>query len=97
MESILGHLYMGNIHPAERGYSCSPEGKKRMNEFLKKQTAFRAMLSPELLALSDEVSDANYALIGEDYKTSFIDGFRLGALTMLEVLLGEEGFCPWNK
>lgn len=94
MESILGQLYMGNIQPAERSYSRGRVRKKLADEFLEKQTAFRAMLSPELLALSEEVSDANYAVIGEDYKTSFIDGFRLGALTMLEVLLGEDGFCP---
>lgn len=86
MESLLEQLYDGNIQPAEKCYPQNEAHGKQINACLEKHRAFRDLLSPELLEAYDDVEDANLALAYENNRIDFIDGFRLGARMMLEIL-----------
>ena len=86
MESLLEQLYDGNIRPAEKHYPQNKTHKKLIDACLEKNQAFRDSLPPELLRVYDDVEDANLALAYENNRLDFVDGFRLGARIMIQIL-----------
>lgn len=92
MKSILGQIYCGGVQPLEKPYPRNGAHQKLMDASREKYSAFRELLQSELLRAVNEVEDAELALIFENGKYDFMDGFRLRAQVMLEVLMREEDF-----
>lgn len=86
MKGLLEQLYDGSIQPAEKRYPQNEAHKKMVDSYRNKNRAFRDSLPPELLAAYDNVEEASLALAYENNKIDFVDGFRLGARLMMEIL-----------
>ncbi|WP_432404802.1 DUF6809 family protein [Wukongibacter sp. M2B1] len=90
MKSILEELYDGNIYPDELIISKKPEYRllnKKISDML---TMWKKKLAEDdykqLEELMNLQSEASYLEASE----SFMYGFRLGTLIMIEVLTGKE-------
>ena len=90
MKTILEELYDGNIYPDELIISKNPEYKllnKRISEML---SMWKKKLSEDdynqLEKLLDVCSQSSSLEISE----SFLYGFRLGSLIMVEVFTGKD-------
>ncbi|MFB5760420.1 DUF6809 family protein [Paenibacillus medicaginis] len=88
MKSILEELYRGNLDPAEGMLPTDPEYRplnRRITEFMEElkqrfsESDFAAL--EQILDLNDE---SNSMLASE----AFVQGFRMGALVMVEVFRG---------
>lgn len=90
MKSILEELYRGNLNPDERIVPTDPEYRplnRRITEFMEElkqrfsESDFAAL--EQILDLNDE---SNSMLASE----AFVQGFRMGALVMIEVFRGSK-------
>ena len=88
MDSVLRMFYNGMVDQI-RPYPRNGEHRRLSHDFADKADDFYGRLSPELGRAYRELETAALALCCEDECYAFTDGFRLGALTMLEVLTGE--------
>lgn len=88
MDSVLRKIYRG-VMDGSQPYPRSEEHRRLVYDFADKAEAFSMRLSPELRREYRALEDAELAVRCEDERYAFTDGFRLGALTMLEVLTGE--------
>ncbi|MFM9277844.1 DUF6809 family protein [Paenibacillus jiagnxiensis] len=88
MKSILEELYRGNLDPEERMVPTDPEYRplnRKISEFMEEvkqrfsESDFAAL--EQILDLNDE---SNSMLASE----AFVQGFRMGALVMVEVFRG---------
>jgi len=88
MKSILEEFYRGNLNPEERIVPTDPEYRplnRKITEFMEElkqrfsESDFVAL--EQILDLNDE---SNSMLASE----AFVQGFRMGALVMVEVLRG---------
>ncbi len=90
MKTILEELYEGNIIPYERIVSVDPEYlplNKRISEAL---DAWREKLSKGDFDLLQALFELRGESIAMENSASFVYGFKLGAVIMLEVL-GDRG------
>lgn len=88
MDSVLRKIYYG-VMDGTQPYPRNGEHRRQVNDFADKAEEFSKRLSPELRREYRELENAALAVCCEDECYAFTDGFRLGALTMLEVLTGE--------
>ena len=88
MNSVLRKIYYG-VMDGTQTYPRNGEHRRQVNDFADKAEEFSNRLSPELRREYGDLENAALALCCEDERYAFTDGFRLGALTMLEVLTGE--------
>ena len=90
MQNIILELYQGNISPEEHYRPKIDEHRKILQERSERCDSFMEKLPEELhlefIQIYDERSDTLPFELGE----TFVDGFRLGAQMMLDVLLGGE-------
>ena len=88
MKSILEQFYYGNITPCE---TSVPDNRfqKIVSDI---DTIEAEMLEkyPELKPLLDKYRDGNGKLAGTEIMNAFSNGFRLGALFMIDVFKGSE-------
>lgn len=97
MKSIIEELYDGNIYPDELIVSDDPEYRILSNKLSNMIKAWEKELSEDdnnkleaLLELQNQIS-------GKDAAASFIYGFKLGALIVLEILSGKEKLTRCSK
>lgn len=88
MDNALRKIYNG-IMDGTQPYPRSEEHRRLAHDAADRADAFCGRLSPELCREYRELETAGLALCCEDERYAFTDGFRLGALTMLEILTGE--------
>lgn len=84
--SILEELYNGNISPIERFIKDGSEYSKLFNSVNENEDRLFEHLSREQKALYESIAESKGMLEGISEKEIFIDGFRLGARIMLEIL-----------
>lgn len=87
MKSILKDLYDGKLHPDEQ---MSPDAEYRQlsRELSGAMEVCRKKFSETDFKLLEEVLDLYRASHSIHTKASFIQGYRMGALTMVEVFTG---------
>ena len=86
MESILSALYHGQISPEDH---YSPQTEKYhaiRQEHYRHCEDFLRQLPPALADRFTAIMDEQLNLLPLDFQESFTDGFRLGALLMLDIL-----------
>lgn len=94
MRSILEALYYGDIHPEEKIVPRDPEYRRINRRVSEGMGLWKEKLSSEdfnqLEALLDlrSQSESIYAT------TTFINGFKLGALMMVEIHAAKEDLLP---
>ena len=90
MKTILEELYDGNIYPDELIISKDPEYRplnKRISDML---AMWKKKLSEEDYNQLETLLDLRSESSSMEASESFMYGFRLGALIMIEVLTGKE-------
>lgn len=85
MESILEKLYNGELHPGEGIRSVFEHYQSKREEAFESYESLMEKLPESLKEEFNEVMNRHVELIPLDYTQTFIDGFRLGALIMIEV------------
>ena len=87
---ILEELYLGDVRPSERSGKRNAQYRKALDDAIKADDAFRQTLAEEQKKLFEALLDAQRELnILTDAET-FIYSFRIGAKTMMDVLVGGE-------
>ena len=87
MKNILGELWHGNISPQEDSRNNTPEMKQLMDYMARHHDDLLKTLSEEQRDILERFDDcwSEYASLAEE--AIFLYAFRLGARTMLEVML----------
>lgn len=90
MEKVLKDLYNGEIYPAEQYQLATPEYKAAQKKQLLLYEAFLEKLDKPLVREFEHILDAQLDTLSLELSAMFIDGFRLGAKMMIEVLKDED-------
>jgi len=83
---FLKKFWKGDIAPGEGRYHPDPEYRKAMQTLERCDNTLMANLSPEDYRVFREYADAALESTVMESCDNFIDGFRMGALMMLDVL-----------
>ena len=86
---ILEDLYYGNISPSEKAIKRGSEYETLLSSLCKNDEVFIDTLSQEQKALYDKVKNYREELAVLTEKEMYIEGFRIGACIMLDVVCGE--------
>ncbi|MEE5994639.1 MAG: hypothetical protein V3G42_15665 [Oscillospiraceae bacterium] len=78
---MLKELYHGKINRSERSVQANPN-----QEWLKLSAEFEKTLSLEQLEMYRDLSDMQSEKTSDDEEMLYIQGFKDGALMMLEIL-----------
>ena len=84
--SVLSDLWYGNIEPQDRKIPRDKEYKQLLNKICKYEEQFRGIFSPEQQKDFEDYENATISVTAISEEASFVEGFRLGAKIMLEVL-----------
>lgn len=89
MSTTLEQLYYGDIipseqcHPVQSDYrKCQAKASQRYEDFVKELK----QLDPDLSARFIQIMDEHSRIFSMECTSNYIDGFRLGAQIMIEVL-----------
>ena len=80
---MLKELYHGKISPSERKPEISVQ---KTQEWMKLSAEFEKTLTPEQVQMYRDLSDMQSENASLDNETLYIQGFKDGALLMLEIL-----------
>ena len=86
---ILEELYYGNVSPNEKQIKRGSEYDNLLNLLCRNDEVFINTLSNEQKVLYDKIKECREELATMTEKEMYIDGFRLGACIMLDVVCGE--------
>jgi hypothetical protein len=89
MKSILGELYNGSVYPAELICSTDPEYRPLNRELGEMKKSFTSDMSAEDRKRFEKIEELNCRSSSMESTESFIYGFRLAALVMMEVYNGK--------
>lgn len=90
MNSILQGLYDGEIFPDEQIVPKDPEYRSMSKKLGEQKAYFKQKLSEEDSKKFEEFDDLYCQTRSMDSEASFMYGFRLGAMLMIEVFTGKE-------
>ncbi|MBR4319960.1 MAG: hypothetical protein IKI37_06895 [Oscillospiraceae bacterium] len=80
---MLKELYHGKISPSEQKMKTAPE---KTQEWLKLSEEFEQTLTPEQTEMYHKLSDMQSENASLDNEVLYIQGFKDGALMMMEIL-----------
>ena len=92
MNNIIDDLYLGNINPNELTQIVHTEYKKLGKESVELQDWLLKNLESDSKKKFEDFVDKSYSMNAIEVRLRFIEGFRLGAQIMLDVLT-----CPELK
>ena len=84
--SVLSDLWYGNIEPQDRTIPRNSEYKKLLSKICEYEDKFRGIFSPEQQNEFEDYENATISVTAISEEASFVEGFRLGAKMILEVL-----------
>lgn len=90
MKSILADLYEGKLHPDETIMPTDPEYRRNNREISNTIEACKKKFSESGFKLLEEVLDLYGTSHSMLNSASFIEGFKVGALMMIEVFSRKE-------
>ena len=90
MKTILEELYDGNIYPDELIISKDPEYRPLNKKISEAMEMWKKKLSEGDFEQLEALLDLRCKSSSLDATASFMYGFRLGAVIMIEVLTGKE-------
>ena len=83
--NIIEEMYNGDLFPVDTYEHSSEEYKKIMNELTSAEAELLAAY-PQIRELFDKYQSAQIDLISINNRQEFVNGFRVGAQMMLEML-----------
>ena len=83
---MLSELRYGNIEPQDRTIPRNGEYKKLLTKICEYEEQFRGIFSPEQQKAFEDYENATISITAICEEASFVEGFRLGAKMILEVL-----------
>ena len=83
---VLSELWYGNIEPQDRTIPRNSEHKKLLSKICEYEEKFRGIFSPEQQTEFEDYENATISVTAICEEAAFVEGFRLGAKIMLEVL-----------
>ncbi len=86
---VLEQLYNGNINPSERYIKKGGEYEKAFNELVKNIEELQSMLTAKQKQICEQLEENIGRLSYISEKESFIEGYRLGARTVFEIIYYE--------
>lgn len=89
MKSILEELYKGNLNPEARTVPTDPEYRSLNGEISDLMLEVKQKFSENDFRTLEEILDLNGDTSSMLTSTAFVQGFRMGALMMVEVFCGE--------
>jgi len=89
MKSILEELYRGNLNPEERMIPTDPEYRLLNRKLSDLMVEAKQRFSEDDFKTLEEILDLNGETSSMVASEAFVQGFRMGALMMVEVLWGE--------
>ena len=96
MKSILEELFDGNIYPDESIISKDPEYWPLNQKIPDTMEAWREKLSNDDYLALEELLDIRFQIDHMHSASSFMYGFKLGTMIMIEVLAGEGELVKGN-
>ncbi|WP_018751155.1 DUF6809 family protein [Paenibacillus sanguinis] len=93
MKSILERIYYGNLNPEERVVPTDPEYRLLNRKVSDLMEEVKQRFSEDDFATLEKILDMNGESSSMVTSEAFVQGFRMGALVMVEVFCGEgKGF-----
>ncbi|MGQ3481362.1 DUF6809 family protein [Paenibacillus sp. TY11] len=89
--SILENFYYGKCNPSERIQSKDTEFELVSQRIADAEEALKTKLPEQDYKLIEELSDLQDVLISLLSASAYIEGYKMGALIMIEVFDGKEG------
>lgn len=89
MKSILNELYNGHIYPAEQIVPQDPDYRPLNRKIGEEKESLKRKLSEEDIRKLSQLEDMYTRSITMEETETFIYGFKLGSLLMIEILTGE--------
>ena len=86
---ILEELYYGNVSPNEKHIKRGSEYDNLLNLLCRNDEVFINTLSKEQKVLYDKIKECREKLSTLSEKEMYIDGFRLGACIIFDVICGK--------
>jgi len=83
---VLSELWYGNIEPQDRTIPRNGEYKKLLSKICEYEEQFRGIFSPEQQKDFEDYENATISVTAISEEAAFVEGFRLGAKMMLEML-----------
>lgn len=90
MKTVLEELYNGNMYPAELIISKNPEYRPLNKKISDMLAAWKNKLPEDDYIQLENLLDLRIQLSLMETSESFLYGFRLGVLIMIEVYTGKE-------
>lgn len=93
MKNIIEELFYGNLNPEERIVPTDPEYRPLNRKISELMEEAKQRFSESDFAVLEEILDLNGESSSMVTSEAFVQGFRMGALVMVEVFCGEgKGF-----
>ncbi|MDR9857720.1 hypothetical protein RJP21_29445, partial [Paenibacillus sp. VCA1] len=89
MKSILEEIYYGNLRPEEQIVPTDPKYRSINRKLTELIEEAKQRFSESDFAALEEILDLNGESNSILASASFVQGFRMGALVMVEVFCGE--------
>lgn len=89
MKNIIEELYYGNLHPEEHIVPSNPEYRPLTRKISALMEEAKQRFSEDDFTTLEEILDLNGESSSMVTSEAFVQGFRMGALVMVEVFLGE--------
>lgn len=86
MQKTIEQLYRGEIFPCEKMKKQVEGYANALKETRTLENEFRENLSESMKAKFDELKDKQLAVNLQECTQTFVDGYKLGAQMMIEVL-----------
>jgi len=86
MSNIIDELYLGDINPNENMQIDNPCYSKLSKQAYSLSEQLESKLNPEEKKLFEAFINADCSMLALEVRLRFIEGFRLGAKIMLDVL-----------
>lgn len=90
MNSTITDLYLGNIQPFDKSYSRSSEYGKENAQQSELYLKLEAVIPEESRSLLEDYAKSAVELGSIQARDMFVEGFKLGARLMTEVLANEK-------
>ncbi|MGI5984664.1 MAG: hypothetical protein GXY01_02140 [Clostridiales bacterium] len=86
MQKILEQIYNGELCPSERSEVCVEKFRTAKKAAVQAHDEFERKLTPEMKAELDSFLSSESDVTAYHIEQAFVDGFRLGAKLILEIL-----------
>ncbi|SME96975.1 DUF6809 family protein [Paenibacillus barengoltzii] len=90
MKSIVEDIFYGNLRPEERLVPTDPDYRPLNKKISDLMQEAKVSFSEKDFAKLEQILDLNGESNSMVIREAFVQGFRIGALVMVEVFCGEE-------